>query len=91
MSKCRLSDRVSVHQTAIGRQICTLWKHSQTWANIAFTTLLVQSFAGIKLRGDKLSRTPRAKIKSRGYKHSRMKEVLGLFSYFHAIILLSFD
>ena len=50
------------------------------------STLLVQSFAGTKFRGDKLSRTPRAKIKFRGYKLSRMKEILGLFSYFHAII-----
>ena len=48
-------------------------------------TLLVQSFAVTKFCGDKLSRTPRAKIKFRGYKLSRMKEILGLFSYFCAV------
>ena len=48
-------------------------------------TLLVESFAGIKFRGDKLSRTSRAKIKFRGYKLSRMEEILSLFSYFRAI------
>ena len=35
-------------------------------------TLKVESFAGIKFCGDKLSRTPRAKIKFRGYKLSRV-------------------
>ena len=54
-------------------------------APFSLGTLLVQSFAGTKFRGDKLSRTPRAKIKFRGYKLSRMKEILGLFSYFRAI------
>ena len=48
-------------------------------------TLKVESFAGIKFRGDKLSRTSRAKIKFRGYKLSRMEEILSLFSYFGAI------
>ena len=48
-------------------------------------TLKVESFAGTKFRGDKLSRTSRAEIKFRGYKLSRMKEILGLFSYFRAI------
>ena len=38
----------------------------------AITTLLVLTFAGINFRGDKLSRSPRAKINFRGYKLSRM-------------------
>ena len=42
-------------------------------------------FIGRKFRGDKLSRTSRAKIKFRGYKLSRMEEILSLFSYFGAI------
>ena len=48
-------------------------------------TLKVESFAGTKFRGDKLSRTPRAKIKFRGYKLSRMKGILVEISYFRAI------
>ena len=48
-------------------------------------TLKVESFAGIKFRGDKLSRMPRAKIKFCEYKLSRLQRILLKFSYLNAI------
>ena len=48
-------------------------------------TLLVQSFAGRNFRGDKLSRTPEAKIKFGGYKLLQTWQILVEFSYFDAI------
>ena len=59
--------------------------HGNNSWEVELNTLKVESFAGIKFRGDKLSQTTRAKIKFREYKLSRMKEILSLFSHFHAI------
>ena len=49
-------------------------------------TWRVESFAGSNFRVDKLSRTPGAKIKFRGYKLSRTWQILVKFSYFHPIL-----
>ena len=55
------------------------------WQYCRPNTLKVESFAGINFRRDKLSRTPRAKIKFRGYKLSRLQAILPKFSYFNTI------
>ena len=47
--------------------------------------IIKESFAGRKFHGDKLSRTPRAKIKFCEYKLSRLQRILLKFSYLNAI------
>ena len=58
-----------------------------TYRSIACITLKVESFAGRNFHGDKLSRTPIAKIKFRGYKLSRTPSIFALFLYFRAVFI----
>ena len=80
-----MRDEHGLNRLRINSHIRTRPEYPVIRAFYQLYTLLVESFACRKFHGDKLLRTPRAKIKFRGYKLSRLQGILVKFSYFNAI------